>query len=200
MNKIWIIIIGLGLCLPSLSIAQNDKDQMKKMSEEAIRSIKEGVLIVRLESLNKRKLAQKVDRYPEKDEENKKWIQTFRDLYTFGDVLFVYDTTSKAALLMNDGFNCFLNDSLEIDSSIALNGRSFGMAFFGRNNNNESLSFKNHNFKTLDSPFPTPRNLNHPLGYLITRAFTKDDPEKKNMERILRKLNTRFFDYYNKIN
>lgn len=161
-----------------------DKDSYGKSYSErveiassAIRDIKDGVLIMRLSS-EKRKIEEldKLIANPDVDENkrsrllnlkektfeenmayNSAMYEGFNNHFDFAEVLFLYDT-SMHKLLNGEQSGYFLNNKLEVDSSISLENRSFRVARYGRTFNTKTNAkfffVMDKNMNDLSLPFP----------------------------------------------
>lgn len=113
--------------------------RMNILATEQMADLREGVLIVRLQSkkeaidtlraMGQHKRAQKLEKTQEKY--NKTIVKAFREEFDFAPVLFIYSHQSKAVIDRRFKDVVFLNDDLQPDSGIELNFDKFLTAQFG---------------------------------------------------------------------
>lgn len=169
MLKNLIIFIALvSTCHSVVSQTNSSYKEKNAIAEQHIQNLKEGVLLVRLSTAQPQIQAlRRVGRHKEAvalktrmDSINKSIIRSFKTLYTFSDVMFF---TSEQTERVQVGFweGAFVNDSLEVDSSIApkpgtplfisyigyVNSESTGGSFRG-------LVITDIELQYLDKPFP----------------------------------------------
>ncbi len=191
----------------------------KSTPTEAIRDLKDGILIVRLTSEFKKikelnrileegdisaqtraSLPNKIQKIIEdRDAENSSWITYFETEYNFSDVYFAYDTLRKEALLGNGGENCFLNKSFKIEPSLSLEGRNFLMLFKETlpDSGAEAVVFKDASFQELSKPFPYYVKT---TGFMLVfnSLFKNEIAEDRNIRRIVKKVNKKLESFYKK--
>lgn len=174
--KFWATLV-LALLLTVCAIAQNDDihDSRKTEARSLLRQLPKGVLVVRLNS-NHRKMTE-LERLldsPDVNEKSKirfkKMLETTRmetrqeglDLmkafdgnYNFSKVLFMFDT---ASLLLKNGVKSgyFLNEALEVDSSLRLESNDWLLMYF-RHESPVSFILLDQNLETVERPFPLPK-------------------------------------------
>lgn len=221
MNR-FILLCIFSIFLPAAVLTQTfaEKEMAAKQSEAAIKAAKEGVLVLRLQSdykklnalrgilaqpdLPSRKEVTVKDRIRtimlERDAKNKMWIELMNFHFTFSDVLFTYDTTSSTSLNEMDGMYCFLNEDLDIDSTIKLNNRPYIMAYFGHTSNAtgtglDAVLFKNADFENLNKPFPYYIKRTR-FTYYKNAVFNPAMADRRNIEKVAEKINEELTDYY----
>jgi hypothetical protein len=130
-----------------ISIAINNRTEKEpsyrriraKSSENQIINLKESALLVRLKTsentINALRAAEKYDKAEKvqlnQKHENEKIINAFKKNYDFSEVFFFYSYNSEKVRLKQFE-NIFLNESLEIDSTLVFNpNRDFFIAEFG---------------------------------------------------------------------
>lgn len=211
MTRALLLFLLLLFALSGLK-AQLSADQRSDQAIQAISDLKKGVLIVRLESDLKKiealaDLAAKPGNSPEqarrieqmrkdlieeKRQLNTWWMQAFLEEFDFTDVLFVYDTTSRATLVDQDGKNSFLDRELAIDPARRLNERPFVMARFGTTDRDrgagvEAMILRNSDFEDLHKPFPYYIKETR-FSYIFSKLFGSKTAERDNIFKMVRKL------------
>ena len=204
-----------------ISLAVLVSISISAQSGQAIQDLKEGVLVVRLTSDYKKvkELNRLIDEgnissyakgnaedrirkiQSERNAENRLWMQGFEEHYGFSEILFAFDTLRRKALSL-DGKNCFLNDNLEIDPSLSLNGRPFLMLYFGNINSEtgtgaSAVIFRNSDFEELSKPFPYYVKMTN-FMYFFNKVMRTSSAEVRNMERIVKKMNRNLERFYEK--
>ena len=189
-----------------------------KQAAAAIQDLKDGVLVVRLRSDQRKiealqgqlatpNLKEKYrtrlkkmldDTRRENETENKSLVAAFREHFDFTDVLFMYDTATY--LLKNgqkEGF--FLNDSLQVDPHLSLQGRTFRLVRFGSKSGmkqRKSLIGMDLNFRDLPAPFPTSGNVSFWEGIVL--IFKKDKNWKSDYHFHVSRFNDQLHKFYEK--
>jgi hypothetical protein len=221
MNR-FILLCIFSVFLPAVVLTQTyaEKELATQQSKAAIKAVKEGVLVFRLQSdykklnalrdilaqpdLPSRKEVTVKDRIRtiilERDAKNKMWIELMKFHFTFSEVLFTYDTTSANSLNELDGMNCFLNEDLEIDSAVKLDKRPYIMAYFGHTSNAtgtglDAVLFKNADFEKLTKPFPYYIKRTR-FTYYKNAVFNPAMADRRNIEKVSEKINEELTDYY----
>ncbi len=182
----------------------------------AIKALKEGVLVVRLRSdqrkiealtgqlatpnLNEkyRKRLQQLlaDTRREKEAENKALVAAFREHFDFTEVFFMYDT---ASYLLKKGLRAgfFLNDSLQADPHLSIQGRKFRLVRFGSKSGmkqRKSLIGMDRNFRDLPAPFPTSGNVSFWEGIVL--IFKKNKNWKSDYHFHVSRFNGQLHKFY----
>ncbi len=220
-----VIRISFFFTLVLLSISllgQNKKINYRKLdkinSEKQIVELHNGVLLVRLfdkqkhidglKKVGKLKASKKIER--EQLDRNKQIVYAFKNYYDFSKVYFFFSDQSK---FISDNLSKvkFVNDSLEVDTSIKVNSNIIFIAEFGitepdtrvyskeqyyENGQKKTKSysgsgitlsalvFKNKNFVQLREPFP----------YYVRER--KSTPFQSDIETIVTKMNAKLKRYY----
>jgi hypothetical protein len=227
MNRLT--LIATFLVFASVAFAQYDADptpydsltadQRKEMALDAIHAIKDGVLILRLES-NHRKIEEMerlAGRNDLNEEERTKWqkrvtavkedtrrrnkwlVDAFIAKYDFSKLLIMYDTATQ---LLKQGVKSgyFLNQHLELDAGASLGEVSyrlvrFGKASYERNSSASGLVLLDQDFKELPSPFPYFVSLN--IFEKVRRQVNEKKPEY--FEVLVAKLVHQLTKFYGKV-
>lgn len=172
-----VLFIGEAIAqTPAYKLSMADRHRISEAAIEGLHN--DDVLVFRLSS-NYRKI-QEIERlYSNESDEIKRarfenmlmevqektkkesiiLINAFDKNYEFSEVLFLYDT---AMVSLNSGVEkgIFLNENLEIDSSIELKGRNYWVSYFGRNPTGQTKSdvegfvTMNSELELLPPPFP----------------------------------------------
>jgi len=184
----------------------------------AIKDLKDGVLVVRLRSDQRkiealegqlatpnlkekyRQRLQKLldDTRREKEVENKSLVAAFRKHFDFSEVLFMYDT---ATYLVKKGLQegYFLNDSLQADPHLSLQGRPFRLVRFGSKSGmkqRKSLIGMDLDFRDLPAPFPSSGNVSFWEGIVL--IFKKDKNWKSDYHFHVSRFNDQLHKFYEK--
>lgn len=189
----------------------------------AIQELKEGALIVRLPShakkiaameeliqdksvskRNKENLKRQVTLIKQEAKlRNEAIVNGFTTAYDFSDVLFIYDSDTKA-LQGGKTQGIFLNEKLEIDNSIELQERPYLFVRFGQTDLStttgvEGMIITDKNLVDLRKPFPFYVREGG-IRYLMDKIFDKKNADMRNMPRMAAKLNGNLKDYFDKMN
>jgi len=123
----------------SKSKKASQRSQSRALMKEQIKLLKEGVLLIRLQTqnnsitalneANQYRLASKIKEKQEK--KNRKIVAAFRKNFTFCPVYFFTSNYSINILSKHTNEIIFLNDSLQPDTSVKLNSAKFLTAEFG---------------------------------------------------------------------
>ena len=149
-----------------------------EITKQAIKDLKNGVLVVRLKTGNSQlKALERVANSPSVSEEekekfkikivslkkeiqleNESLIQSMKENYFFSEVLYIADTTVYL-LKENNQHGYFLNEKMEVDKSISLNDKSYLIAYYGATASStksgvEGIVVLGRDFKELADPFP----------------------------------------------
>lgn len=168
LKKLIIFIILLSACNSFFAQTPSSIKERNAIAEQHIQNLKEGVLLVRLSTAQPQIQAlRRVGRHKEAvalktemDSINKCIVRSFRSLYTFSEVLFfTSDQTERVQVGFWEG--SFVNDSLEIDSSITPKaGTPLFISYIGYVNSVSSggsfkgLVITDIELQYLDKPFP----------------------------------------------
>jgi len=202
----------------SVVVAQNPIASAQMRADAAYEALEKGGLIILLPSKHskisrlEKVLAKKMGlsknsraRYQtmldetiqERDAYNQALVLAFRAQYNFSDCYFAYDTvrnTMKKGLY--DGF--FLNDSMEVDSSIELKSDTFLLAKEAigdrsKGTGSRGLIFMDKNFKRLDAPFPY--WINYPnISYRFSKLLKMPNSLRKSMNTLVNSVQNRLRD------
>ncbi|MCO4814196.1 MAG: hypothetical protein KC454_05750 [Flavobacteriales bacterium] len=175
----------------------------RKAAKEAIYTLSEGVLLVRLNFKNKEinyyekhentKAAERLKK--EQAKHNVQIIKAFRDLYTFSPVYFFGMNDSESVLTGKFNDVTFYDDKALPSESIKLNSKDFLIAEFGmveRDTSNSegattslsALVVRSNDFVQLRDPFP------------FYSAYTPFGKVKKRYRMPVLRLQRRLTDYY----
>jgi hypothetical protein len=182
----WVALLCMmtGNVFLSAQIAPLTTGERKDRAKDSIKELKEGVLILRLESHDKKiakltELKEKSMGYKrkeiesriqytiqERDETHRFLLEAFREKYSFSDYLVMYDTET-IALFRGEREGIFLNDELEADPSIVMNTENYFIAELGYTDPQKDarvfgLIVLDAQSKKLDRPFPYFSKLNDP--------------------------------------
>lgn len=205
-----VVLIAIMILTANTNFFAQNLDEFSSDREEAFSNIialKNGNLIVRLKSQDRKimayraagnkKFADKLER--ELKEFNEKLVDAFVQNYTFSNVYFIYPNDYE--LVRNEiASGYFLNENLEVDSSIVV---SFNSSYFfceygpvyaeTLENSNKSrrkivtdtpmqqdaLVIKDYSLTQLISPFP---------NYVSIRL--------KEMDKVVEKMNNRLYNFH----
>ncbi len=190
-----IILFLFLLSASGLAISQEAQDPA-----EAIRELKEGVLVIRLRTqankmakleefiakespgsnMHKRLTYQLEETRKDAAYENRLLVEAFRKNYRFSEVFFLPD--SLAPLLKDQKQEgIFLNDSLQLDPGINLGGRPYLVAGMGSTDpsvsvlSSEALLMFDRSYNRMQPPFPQSSGMSSVR--LWYKSFLFDDPE-----------------------
>lgn len=159
MKKYFLLLVFITSSLSS--IAQNvppSNFQLRLVANESIDKLRRGALLVRLKS-NQRKIdALKKYGYEEQakavmleqENKNKEIIHSFKNEFYFCETYFFYSEHSKSVKDKDFSTPIFLNENLEIDSTIEFSSNEFLIAEFG-NIKQENIPYTAHNALRRDS-------------------------------------------------
>lgn len=214
----------LALFCVNLIHAQTDAGQgnptreaRKERAYAAIQNLKEGVLVVRLQS-NARKIkaleALTTDSDNAKATRAKKLLEqtiaetrsnnraiqaAFRENYTFSKVQWMYDT--EVTMLANGATSGFLlDDSLEVDQAIQLASPAFLTLRIGYTDPSvttgaESMIFTDQRLEDLTDPFPYAFILN-PVNFALNKILDPQKAFQNNIRKQVARINKKLKQYY----
>ena len=122
--------LGLNFLLNNKTNKKESPNKARiSRSSRQIDDLKKGTLLVRLKTsvntinaMNEMGLTDKAEKVESRQEaENKKIVAAFKEYYNFSDVVFFYSNNS-GKVRDKDYTNIFLDDSLNIDPSVVING------------------------------------------------------------------------------
>lgn len=208
----------LFITFPAFSQAAAEISPERRGSR-AINALKEGVLIIRLESNhNKIKKMEELAGSKEVDSTTRRRLQrqaaeereitkrnnmkltyAFFHHYRFSDVLFMYDKNARE-LKSGTQSGIFLNKDLEPASEINLEGRPFlilytGIADQSSTTGVESYLVMDQDFKTLEKPFPYYLPIKN-MGSFFDGFLGSKTISKKSAYKVALKFNKRFENFY----
>ena len=196
----------------------SDSALPKSRARQAIKDIKDGVLIIRL--AGKSKKIQELERLAasdELDDATRRRLQkqaaanreaqkrfninltyAFSNHYRFSEVLFLYDTEMPQLLAgKQQGF--FLDRNLRPDPSVSLNHRSFCLltqGFAGTDGAaKDALLITDSRLEPLQPPFPYYVALNN-FGTLIGSFLGSQNLNRRSAYKMARKFDKRFNKFY----
>lgn len=203
------------LCVSGIAFPQSAQDPV-----EAIKDLKEGVLVVRLrtftnkinkleEALASGNLSERARRdYKEELEEtrtevareNSQLRKAFENLYGFSDVLFLYDTLAPQ-LKSDRPSGIFLNEAGAIDPALVLEG-PFLIAGIGliaaseAASGNDALIIYDREFNAMGKPFPGYAGVS--TARLLFRSFvsSSDEVQAFQLRIMVEKIDKKLSRYY----
>jgi hypothetical protein len=208
---LWFTLTGSMFL--NAQIAPLTTEQRKIRAKDLIKELKEGVLIVRLESQDKKitklrelleessgdsrqQIEERIERtIQERDETNRYLLEAFREKYAFSDYRAMYDTET-VALFRGVREGIFLNNDLEPDPEITLPTDKFLIAELGYTDPQKDarvfgLMVLDAQANKLDRPFPYFSKLTDPdLPWI-----SADKTYRKTVALLNRDLNR----YYSKV-
>lgn len=215
------------LLLPMAPAAAQDaplpRGERIEIAHESIEKLNGGVLIVRLpfyqtkiegmkgilsssgpDSPNRKRIEKQLEEtLADRKEFNRNMIRAFREVYDFSEVFFMPDTAT-ASLKAGQARGFFLNDSLEIDAGIQLEGPApyfvlrFGSTSDMTTDGVEAMVIMNDRFEDLSKPFPYYQRL-HDFTAFMGSIFPAPDQKEKDALRIVGKLNDKLHDYLGRV-
>ncbi|MCB0586797.1 MAG: hypothetical protein KDD06_15935 [Phaeodactylibacter sp.] len=199
------------------------RQERTEIAHESIKTLKDGVLIVRLpfyqtkvdglkdvlsstgpDSPNRKRIEKQLEEtLASRKEFNQNMMAAFGEAYDFSKVYFMPDTAT-ASLKSGQLAGFFLNESLEPDPSIRLEGKPpyyilrFGSTSDMTTDGLEAMVIMNDQFQDLDNPFPYYQRL-HDFAAVMGSIFPVPDQKKKDALRIVGKLNGKLNSYYEQV-
>lgn len=178
-----------------------------------IEDLKEGVLVVRLKSNNRKinALQESIAKNPndndnlkrqlklakaESKQEGKAIIQAFKAEYSFSEVVFMHDTASMA-LKKGQRKGLFLDEKLEKLPDLSLENRFLCLLASGKSASGaEGFKILDATLEELPQPFPSFVRLNT-LGYLMNSIFFNDTAASQRLyKHLAKKLQKQLEEYY----
>lgn len=210
-----VLMLVVASCIPQRAIAQESNLTPEQLAIQAIRELKDGVLIVRLTS-NHRKLKaledalakdsdntylkkQLEDTQLETREENTTLIQAFTEKYDFSEVLFMYDT-AMSVLTSGQQSGYFLTPTLAVSDQLALNGRPYLLLQRGNTDRStttggESFSFVDARGNALQEPYFQIYKINN-FPYIFNKIFNPSSAQNRNFTKIAGKISNDLKKFY----
>lgn len=192
--------------------AQVEEAYDREKAYADIRTLSEGVLVVRLES-EERKInalrekgsasagarqqieAEIQSLIEERDSFNVNLIRAFAQEFTFCPVYFIYDTDSRN-FLEGNRVGIFLNFKARRDSTIQWSQKSYlGLRSGEALNGPEGLVVTDGRFRDLPNPFPGFVKKNS-AGSIFNWLLARDIYYVKNAERMVGKLQRKLTNFY----
>lgn len=222
-NAIWFNLILAFFIVNSMAAQNTTKEAAKARAQQAIETLKDGLLVVRLTS-NQKKINKLEELIATKDisarnrqnleqelantlaqtkARNILLMEKFRALYNFSDVLFMYDTdTDKLLAKQESGY--FLNKKLEVSSSLSLQESPFLILRFGTTDRAttagiEGMIITDSELKDLNPPFPYAYKEGG-FMFVFDKVFDPQEAAVRNYPRIIEKLNIKLKKYYREVN
>jgi hypothetical protein len=186
-----------------------------------IQALKDGVLLVRLptgsakiaklqeliereesgSAYEKRLQEELVRTRTDTERQNRVLVQAFRDIYKFSDAMFFFDT-SAPALKAGNHAGIFLDDSLQPDPGLSLDGRFYLVAAIGVTQEaalDDALIVYDAQFDPMPKPFPYYSDVSS--VELLWRSIGRrgDALEEEHYRLLVERLNRKFFRYHKKI-
>lgn len=232
--KMSICLVGLVLCsmIPSIVWSQGYDtsstydtlgwDARSALSREAVKKLKDGVLIVRLKTGNSKmkafqRLAEsetissekravfqsKMDELAKEVQQQNEWlVEAMNKHYTFSEVLYIADTMVHHLKGESIPAGIFMNGQLEVNPNLSLQERAYLITFFGATKSTTKSGLGgmvviDEAFKELVDPFP------HFTGLTTARKSIGKFFNKKDdlyfLEILIQRFNRRITDYYEQV-
>ncbi len=221
-KKVHIKVIFLSLlCIGFASIVKAQelsRSERKAAAKEAIKTLKDGTLVLRLKSKNNKitaieKLLSSKDlneatrnrlrknlksTIEQRNKYNVSLTQAFENHYSFSNIYYMYDTAS-VSLKRGVTSGIFLDNSLELDPAIKIPDGDFFVIKTGTTDSSsttgvEALVIMDKNLKDLERPFPYYVRINS-IGRLFTRIFNHRNLVKKDSKQVVMKLERNLRSY-----
>lgn len=207
--------INPGICQEEEPLSLKER---RALAVSNITELHEGVLIVRLQSQQKKMqaLQELIDGGELDDKTEKKMreqlvrtkaktahfnraiIKAFEQKYRFSNILFMLDT---ASISLKNGARAgiFLNQDLEIDPMLTLDDQPYFILRFGYTRSNsgqniEAMIVMDDEFNDLESPFPFYVRTNN-FDAIMGGLFPKPKQEQKNANRMVEKLQQKLIGF-----
>ncbi len=214
-----IILFLFLLSASGLAISQEAQDPA-----EAIRELKEGVLVVRLRTqankmarleelmakespgniMHKRLAYELEETRKDAAYENRLLVEAFRNNYRFSEVLFLPDSLAPM-LKAQKQEGIFLNDSLQLDPGISLGGRSYLVAGMGNTDpsvsvlGSEALLMFDRSYDRMQAPFPQSSGMSGIRQWY--KSFSLDDRELQEyfIHTIVSRMDRKLAKFYEEV-
>ena len=223
-SKIWLWSLVLFLLLgfyPGYGQEPTAKELSRKQAREAIKNLKESVLVVRLtsknnkiEELNKllsstplstkdrsRLEKQLKDTKKDNDQFNRLLVAALNEEYKFSKFLIMYDTASTSLKKgVRSGY--FLDDQLNISKETKLGADGFfvlriGTTDIATTSGIHALIIMDEQFNDLQPPFPYYSEIKN-LGLAFMSLFFPKKAVHRGIKESVVRLNRRLSSYYNR--
>lgn len=201
---------------------QTDFDVKKQRSQEAIKALKEGVLVVRLPSKRnkikalkevlmdktidvsyKRRTKKLLDKtIEERDTYGKEMIAAFEEYYNFSKYLFIYDTAANH-LVKGDFENIFLDKDLQPLANTTLENENYYVLRNGTTDPSntagvEALVVADADNVDLEKPFPYYVRRTD-FATMLSRIFSPNKAMTVSVKKSVSKLNSNFIKFYERV-
>jgi hypothetical protein len=225
MRKVHVVYVFILFFIAgSVNISAQDTpySDRKEIANEAIKLLKDGILIIRLKSKHNKLVAlnelleQKTPNTSEyediqaeiqntiyeRDRFNRSLVESFEKGFTFSDIYYVYDTASTS-LRSGVRQGIFLNASLELDPNIEIPDKPFFVGKIGNTNSAsttgvEALVLMDRGLNDLERPFPYYVRVNS-IERVFLRVFNPRKLVRKDSEKIVEKLEQKLQDFWLKL-
>jgi len=197
-------------------------NKRSQLAEQAINDLKNGVLVVRLKTGNNKlsalhrvansqevgaatqeKFKEKIAAYEQELRQENEWlVKALEENYTFSETVFLLDT-SAYQLKNQVRSGIFLNNKMEVDPGISLEGRPFLVVYYGqalssRKSGIDGVVVLDSNLNELYDPFPFFTGMTGIKRLLAKFLNKKGDAEF--LAEIVTKFQKRLDEYYELVN
>lgn len=220
MRLLFLLFFALGC--PLLLPAQEASDELHRNPKDAIIALKQGTLVVRLPS-NQRKikaLEASLDkaepntsraRWLEKElaytrestlEFNTNMVKALNEAYTFSGLRFTYDYFTPQ-IKAGQWEGIFLNDGLEVDPAIEPGEGETFLLTFGRTQKEasdgiEAMVLMTDQLDRFAKPFPYYQRLND-FEAFIGSLFPKENQKEEDAMRLVGKLDKKLYKFHDRV-
>lgn len=214
--------IGFFTLLLFAGLAPVSAQNAEERAEEVIKSLKDGTLLVRLPSRQRKidAMEQVLSGYAPDDKRrprmekllretreeaatfNRNMMTAFRDSFDFSEVRFFYDYNTPK-LKAGESAGLFLNEELTADPSIPLPDGSYFILGFGQTQKDysdglEAMYIMDSDFKRMTAPFPYYQRLNDFAAFMGS-IFPAPNQEMRDALRLVGKLQKKLRAFYQKV-
>ncbi|MCI5083896.1 MAG: hypothetical protein MRY78_19520 [Saprospiraceae bacterium] len=219
-SLLFLFFITLQHSLVAQDTEKSQKEINLAKAKAAIKSLKQGILIVSLTSNHKKiKALQKLansDQLSEKKRErvrdqlattlaetafqNKLIRQAFEDNYTFSEVRYIYDTANVHLDQLETAPPIFLGESLDVDPQLSWENEDILVARFGLTDGAntaraEAMMIMDAEMQELPDPFPHAIKMTT-FTFVADKIFAPKEAFEKNINSRVKKLNKKFVRFY----
>lgn len=216
------LYIGLFTLLLFAGLPSVAAQSAEERAEEAIKRLKEGTLLVRLPSRQRKidAMEEVLSGYAPDDKRrarmerllqetrveaatfNRNMMTAFRDSFDFAEVRFFYDYNTPK-LKAGESAGLFLNETLRADPSIQLPDGSYYILGFGQTHKEysdglEAMFIMSSDFERMGPPFPYYQRLNDFAAFMGS-IFPAPNQEMRDALRLVGKLDQKLDKFHERV-
>lgn len=222
----FLFLISVFICSMNSVYTQEEEalnlKERRELAAENIKKLEKGLLIVRLESQQKKietfqeligggKLNEKTEKkirsrlegtMAKTESASKAIIKAFHEKYRFSDFLFMFDTAS-VSLKNGAQSGIFINKDLEVDPTLTLDNRPWFVLRFGATSADsgqsiEAMVIMDDTFEDLQSPFPYYTRINN-FNSVMGGFFPNPKQEQRNADRMVENLHENLLQFSQRV-